>query len=133
MHRLARFAIGTVAVIALSACSSSGGATTAPAASTGGGAVGAAPCAPATAAGSVAASIKGFAFDPATIPAKVGDTITWTNNDGTAHTATLDDQPSCDTGSIAGGGTGSLTFSKAGTYPFHCKIHSSMKGTITIS
>ncbi len=37
-------------------------------------------------------------------------------------------------GNIAGGGgKASLTFSVAGTYPFHCTIHSSMKGTITIT
>jgi plastocyanin len=126
-------AIGTIAVVALAACSGSGNATTAPAASTGGGGGGgAAPCAKATAAGTVAAAMKGFAFDPATITVKVGDTITWTNNDSAAHTATVDSQPDCDTGSVAGGATGSITFSAAGTYAFHCKIHPSMKGTITV-
>jgi plastocyanin len=34
---------------------------------------------------------------------------------------------------IPGGGTGSLVFDKAGTYPFTCKVHSNMKGTITIT
>ncbi|HEY6013696.1 MAG TPA: plastocyanin/azurin family copper-binding protein, partial [Candidatus Limnocylindrales bacterium] len=64
---------------------------------------------------------------------KVGDTITWTNNDTAGHTVTVDNQSSCDTNTIAGGATGSLTFTVAGTYAFHCKIHSSMKGTITVS
>lgn len=132
MHRFARMAVGAVAVVALAACSSGGGT---PAATTagGGGGGGAAPCSVATSAGSVTAAIKDFEFDPATVTAKVGDTITWTNNGPTNHTVTLDDQPSCDTGTIAAGATGSLTFTAAGTYAFHCKIHSSMKGTITIS
>lgn len=128
MHRFARMAVGALAVVALSACSSGGGA-----AATGGGGGGAAPCSVATTAGAVAAGIKNFAFDPSTVTAKVGDTITWTNNDTAGHTVTVDSQSSCDTGTIASGATGSLTFTAAGTYAFHCKIHSSMHGTITIS
>jgi plastocyanin len=120
-------AIGTVTVLALAACGSTA-ATSAPA---GGG--GAAPCAVTTTAGAVAAGIKDFAFNPTTVTGKVGDTITWTNNDSTEHTVTLDAQSSCDTGSIPSGKTGSITFTAAGTYPFHCKIHSSMHGTITIT
>ena len=128
MHRLARMAIGAIAVVALSACSSTGGG-----ASTGTGGGGSAPCSVATSAGAVTAAVKDFEFDPATVTAKVGDTITWTNNGAAQHTVTLDDQPSCDTGSITAGSTGSLKFTAAGTYAFHCKIHSSMKGTITIT
>jgi len=127
MHRLSLIAVGAIAVLALAACS--GSATTAPAAAGGGGA----PCSVATSAGAVAASMKNIAFDPTTITAKVGDTITWTNNDTTTHTVTLDNQAACDTGNVAPGAMGSLTFTAAGTYAFHCKIHSSMKGTITVS
>ena len=32
--------------------------------------------------------MAGFAFSPATIQAKVGDVIAWTNNDSVQHTAT---------------------------------------------
>jgi plastocyanin len=68
------------------------------------------------------------------ITAKVGDVITWTNNDSVPHRFALDDG-SCEmNGNITdGGGTKSLVFTTAGTYPFHCAIHSSMHGTITIS
>jgi plastocyanin len=136
MRRLSVIAISTIAVLALAACS--GTSTAAPTVAAGGGATaaaggGGAPCSVATSAGAVAASMKNIAFDPATINAKVGDTITWTNNDTTTHTVTLDNQSACDTGNITPGATGSLTFTAAGTYAFHCKIHSSMKGTITIS
>lgn len=130
MHRFARMAIGAIAVVALSACSSSGSGATA--GSSGGGG-GSAPCSVATSAGTVTAAIKDFEFDPATVTAKVGDTITWTNNGPAQHTVTLDSQSSCDTGTISAGSTGSLTFTAAGSYPFHCKIHSSMKGTITVT
>jgi plastocyanin len=129
------------AVMLLAACSSSG-ATAAPsaaapsaAASTAASAPaagGGAACSQSASAGQVAVTIKDFAFGPADIQAKVGDVITFTNNDSAPHTASLDDG-SCSTGTISPNSSDGLTFTAAGTYPFHCKIHSSMKGTITIS
>ena len=79
-----------------------------------------------------AVAISGFAFSPPDITVTVGDTITWTNSDATAHTATADDG-SFDTGTIgATARPGRATFSTAGSFPYHCKIHSSMTGTITV-
>jgi plastocyanin len=78
-----------------------------------------------------AVAISGFAFSPKDVTVTVGDTITWTNSDATAHTATADDG-SFDTGTIGANGTGTATFSTAGSFPYHCKIHSSMTGTITV-
>jgi plastocyanin len=101
-----------------------------PAASSGSGASAAAGAACAVApAGSTAAAtvtIKGFAFSPSPVQAKVGDVVAWKNDDTTAHTATMDDS-SCDTDTIAAGSTAMLVFTAAGTYKYHCKIHSSMK------
>ncbi|HKB28566.1 MAG TPA: plastocyanin/azurin family copper-binding protein [Candidatus Limnocylindrales bacterium] len=126
MHRAARLFVGTITVVALAACGS-GAATGAPGAGAG------AACAKSSAAGTVKAGVADFAFAPSTVTAKVGDVITWTNGGPASHTVTVDNAPACDTGAIASGSTGSLTFSAAGSYPFHCSIHSSMKGTITIS
>ncbi|MFL5684494.1 MAG: plastocyanin/azurin family copper-binding protein [Chloroflexota bacterium] len=81
----------------------------------------------------MAATIKGFAFSPQPITAKVGDVVTWTNNDTTGHTATLKSDESCTTPTIAGGSTGSLKFTAAGTYDYFCKIHPNMTGQITVS
>lgn len=77
-------------------------------------------------------AIEGFAFSPANITAKVGQTVTFTNGDSAPHTATLDDG-SCTTPNLGKGESGGLTFNAAGTYPFHCNIHPDMKGTITVS
>ncbi len=138
MNRRPLATLAAGAILVLAACSS-GGATVAPSA-----AVPAAPsveasapaagaaCSESAAAGEVAVSIEGFAFSPADITAKVGQTITFTNGDSAPHTATLDDG-SCTTPNIAGGASNGLTFTAAGTYPFHCAIHSTMKGTITVS
>ena len=94
---------------------------------------GASACQPTTDPVTVEASIADFAFQPATVTAGVGDVIGWTNGDAPPHTATLVDDPACTTANLARGETGSLVFSAAGTYPFFCKIHPSMTGTIEIT
>jgi plastocyanin len=79
-----------------------------------------------------AVAISGFSYSPASVTVSVGDTVTWTNSDAQAHTATADDA-SWDTGPIAGsGGTDSVTFATAGTFPYHCAIHPQMTGTVTV-
>jgi len=82
--------------------------------------------------GSSAVEIKDTAFNPTTITVKAGDKVTWTNNDSFAHTVTLDDN-SVDSGNLAGGATFDNTFATAGTFAYHCKIHSSMHGTVTVT
>lgn len=90
-------------------------------------------CAASTEAGTVQAVMTGNAFSPGTIQAKVGDVITWTNNDGVPHTATYRDDPTCSTERLGQGESGGLTFSAAGTYAFFCKIHADMTGTIEVT
>lgn len=75
--------------------------------------------------------ITNFSFSPATLIIKVGETVTWTNQDGIGHSATADDK-SFDTGILSQGKSGTITFSKAGTYTYHCSIHPSMRGTIIV-
>ena len=78
-----------------------------------------------------AVAISGFSFSPGSTTVTVGDTITWTNSDAQAHTATADDG-SFDTGTIANNAPATVTFSTAGTFAYHCKIHAQMTGTITV-
>ncbi len=82
--------------------------------------------------GDVTASIKDFAFDPTEIQAKVGQAIAFSNTGAAPHTVTLDDG-SCTTPTIAPGSSDGLVFNAPGSYPFHCSIHSQMKGTIVVS
>jgi plastocyanin len=91
------------------------------------------PCTVATAGATAAATvtIKNFAFSPDSVTANVGDVIVWTNEDSTAHTATVNS--ACTTAPLSGGASGGLVFSAAGTYPYVCNIHpTQMKGTIVI-
>ncbi len=76
-------------------------------------------------------SISGFAFSPATLTVSVGTTVTWTNNDSTTHTITSDTGV-FNSGNVANGKTYSYKFTTAGTYAYHCSIHSYMKGTVIV-
>jgi plastocyanin len=76
-------------------------------------------------------TIADFAFTPGTITVKVGATVTWTNNDTAAHTVTADDG-TFDSKSLAPGATFSHLLDKAGTYSYHCAIHSSMTATVVV-
>lgn len=82
--------------------------------------------------GTVQATIEGFAFSPSTIAASVGDVITFTNRDAAPHTATTVDA-GCTTANLGSGDSAGLVFSEPGSYPFFCRIHPDMKGTIEIS
>lgn len=75
--------------------------------------------------------IKNFAFSPKTLAVKKGTTIVWTNNDSVGHTATADDG-SFDTGLLAKGESGSVTFDKVGTFSYHCTPHPYMKAEIVV-
>jgi len=75
--------------------------------------------------------IRDFAFHPAEIEIAAGTTVTWTNNDTVAHTATATDG-TFDSGILDPGASFKYTFDKPGTYDFACLIHPKMKGTITV-
>jgi plastocyanin len=79
-----------------------------------------------------AVTILNFAFGPQDVTVKPGTTVRWTNHDAEAHTVTSD------TGafgsSVLQPGAGySFTFTKPGTYRYHCTIHPFMTGMVTVS
>ena len=76
--------------------------------------------------------LKGYAFSPANLTIKVGDTIIWTNSDLVIHTVTSDTGNELSSSSLSNNGTFSHTFSTAGTFAYHCSPHSSMKATIVV-
>lgn len=87
--------------------------------------------APQPAAGTVNVDITGFAFSPSTITVDSGTTVTWTNKDSVQHSATSDNG-AFDTGTFSNGDSKSFTFTKSGTYNYHCSIHTSMRGTVIV-
>jgi amicyanin len=82
-----------------------------------------------------AVKIQNFAFSPATIKVKVGDTVTWTNEDSIGHTVTADnntaDGPKSEL--LEKGKSYSFKFTKAGTFAYHCSTHPYMKGTVQVT
>ena len=69
-------------------------------------------------------------FIPAEIKAKVGDTITWINNDVLAHTATV--RGDWDV-MLPPKKTVSFVLKKAGDVEYYCRFHPNMKARISIA
>jgi plastocyanin len=112
-RRLTAVIVVTGLAIALSACSSSGDKG-----------------AKKPAAGSGGITIANFKFSVSTV--KAGSTVTVTNNDSPTHTVSADDG-SFDVTVDAGKTATFAAPGKAGSYKFHCKIHSFMTGTLTVT
>jgi plastocyanin len=127
VQRLRTVAVISAMLLAVAACQ----AGASPAAQTPA-APGATEATPPPAGAGSSATIKDLAFEPADLTTAVGGQVTWTNMDGVAHTVTLDDG-SVDSGNLQNGATFSHTFTSAGTFAYHCNIHPSMKGTVTVS
>lgn len=79
----------------------------------------------------VRAGIFRYAYVEDRIVVPAGTTIEWTNRDEVVHTVTADDA-SFNSGAIPPGESWSATFSRPGTYPFHCGPHPFMKGTVIV-
>jgi LPXTG-motif cell wall-anchored protein len=85
----------------------------------------------AKAAASGSVTIADFQFTPSSISVNQGDTVTWTNNGPSAHSATAPDG-SFDTGIFPAGQSRSHTFNDAGTFSYICTPHPNMHGTIVV-
>jgi len=82
-------------------------------------------------------SMMNIAYNPDSLTIHIGDKVTWRNNEtglyAPQHTATSDDGHTFDSGYLNPGQSFTFTFTKAGTYKFHCNVHpSQMNGTITV-
>ncbi|MDD1652986.1 MAG: cupredoxin family copper-binding protein [Methanomicrobiales archaeon] len=82
--------------------------------------------------------IRDFSFAPATLTVSAGTTVIWTNEDSVPHQVASDPHPA-HTGlpgllsePIPPGESYRFTFTQAGTYGYHCELHPSMTGTITV-
>ena len=88
-----------------------------------------APVARSAQADDVTVEIHQFKFAPAEIEIAAGTTVTFTNLDLVAHTATGD---GFDTGTLKKGESKAITFAEAGDFPYLCTLHRHMKGRVLV-
>ena len=79
----------------------------------------------------VRASMRQLEYAPAHIEVAAGTTVVWTNNAPLQHSIVADNG-SFDSGLIDPGKRYSHTFTKPGTYTFHCLPHPFMKGVVVV-
>ena len=89
--------------------------------------------APSASGGGGSVTMKDIKFNPSTVNVKVGDTVTWTNDDSVGHDVTADGFNSGGAGNIEPGKTFTHKFAKAGSYKYVCSVHPGMKGTIKVT
>lgn len=116
-----RLALFACAVSVLAACSS--------------------PSGPAVSYSNVAISDAGFA--PGTVTIVAGAGVRWTNSGALGHTITADGgafgsgtlgAPGSDGyGGMTSGGSFRWVFAAAGTFPYHCSIHTGMTGAVVVT
>ncbi len=86
-----------------------------------------------------AATMGDKAYSPNPIDVKVGEGVTWSNDDSQIHTATSGAPGSADAGSVfdssimSPGATFDFVFDTAGTYDYYCTMHPQMVGTVNVS
>ena len=78
-----------------------------------------------------AVNIVDYTFNPNTITVPVGTTITWKNTASRTHTVTMDNGTFDET--VLAGASLPETFATAGTFTYHCSIHSQMTGTVVVT
>lgn len=79
--------------------------------------------------GVVEVKMQNIAFSPATVQAKVGQTIKWTNEDAVDHNVIGSGAQSFRSPSAFGqGGTFSVKLTKPGTIKFICSLHPATMG-----
>ncbi len=103
----------------------------------GSGSQAATPAGPSTGAagGTVHVVMQSLAFNPATIAARVGQYVTWTQEDSSPHNVTYVSGPRFESSQnlIRQGSTFSLRLTEPGTIRYYCTIHPWMKATIVVS
>jgi len=90
--------------------------------------LGAGPIAPA----GTSVRMAGTRFEPSTLTIRAGETVRWFNDDALPHTVSASDG-SWDSGNLAPGQSFERRFDAAGTYPYLCRYHPGMIGTIAVA
>lgn len=74
--------------------------------------------------------IKNNTFTPPDLTIAAGAQVDWDNEDTVTHVIKFDTGTTC--GTVMGGTVKKVRFAAAGIFPYHCTIHTDMRGTITV-
>ena len=79
-----------------------------------------------------AVSMTGLRFHPATLSVKVGETVTWRNDEAVDHNVTATKGASFHSRAFGAGGTYRFTPTRAGAIAYVCTLHPGMQGTLNV-
>ena len=81
-----------------------------------------------------AVSIVGSTFSPSSLTISIGDIVTWTNYASFNHSVVSDagSSETWNSGNLSSEGTFGHQFDSVGEFGYHCGIHASMTGSITV-
>jgi plastocyanin len=82
--------------------------------------------------GGVAIKMQNIQFAPKDVTVKVGQKVTWTNDDSTDHNVTAESGADFKSKDFGNGETFSFTPDKAGTIKYECTLHPGMTATLTV-
>jgi plastocyanin len=99
----------------------------------GGGGSTATSSAPSSSGGGVQIKMQNIQFSPKATTVKVGQKVTWTNDDSTDHNVTADSGADFKSKDFGNGATFEFTADKAGTIKYECTIHPGMVATLTVT
>jgi amicyanin len=77
--------------------------------------------------------IAQYAYQPGDMTVRVGEAVTWTNQDQAPHDVVTSAGPAVlQSPMLAQGQSWSFTFTVAGTYDYYCSVHPDMRARITV-
>ena len=83
--------------------------------------------------GGVQIKMQNIQFSPKATTVKVGQKVTWTNDDNTDHNVTADSGADFKSKDFGNGATFDFTPDKAGTVKYECTIHPGMTATLNVT
>lgn len=81
----------------------------------------------------VKVKMQNIAFDPTSVTVKVGQTVTWVNDDSVTHNVTAQSGAAFKSKDFGQGGTYSFKVTKPGTIKYVCTLHPGMDGTLIVT
>jgi plastocyanin len=77
--------------------------------------------------------MQNYAYSPATLTVRVGDTVTWMQHDDAPHDVVTTSAPvAFRSPRLSAGQSWSYTFRQPGTYTYYCSVHPDMRASVTV-